>query len=131
MGEQVHHPDHYNSHPSGVECCQLTDAMSFNVGNALKYLFRASLKHECPLVDLKKALWYLDRERTCSHYQCGAKCETVKPGGILRKFLAVENNPIIRMVLNYAFNGQNREVLVEAIDALDDVIDRMEHADGR
>lgn len=60
MDEMVDHPKHYTSHPSGVECIQVTEHMSFNVGNAMKYLWRADLKNG--LEDLRKAAWYVRRE---------------------------------------------------------------------
>jgi hypothetical protein len=59
--DNVNHPKHYTSHPSGVECIQITEHMGFNLGNALKYIWRADLKHDA-LEDLKKAAWYLQRE---------------------------------------------------------------------
>jgi len=63
VSENVNHPKHYNAHPSGVECIVVVEHMTFNVGNAIKYLWRAGLKGSAPLVeDLKKARWYLDRE---------------------------------------------------------------------
>ena len=34
--------------------------MSFNLGNAIKYIWRADLK--AGMQDLEKARWYLDRE---------------------------------------------------------------------
>lgn len=62
MSDQINHPDHYCSHPSGVECIQITEHMGFNLGNALKYLWRADLKHDCPMDDLRKAEFYIKRE---------------------------------------------------------------------
>lgn len=59
--DTVNHPPHYTSHPSGVECIQITEHMGFNLGNALKYIWRADLKGNA-LEDLEKARWYLDRE---------------------------------------------------------------------
>lgn len=59
--EAVNHPEHYNEHPSGVECIQVVEHMNFNLGNAVKYIWRASLKGKL-IEDLKKARWYLDRE---------------------------------------------------------------------
>lgn len=59
--DNVNHPRHYTSHPSGVECIQITRHMSFNVGNAVKYLWRADLKG-ATIEDLKKARWYIDDE---------------------------------------------------------------------
>lgn len=57
----VNHPKHYTEHPSGVECITITEHMNFNLGNALKYIWRASLKGK-QVEDLKKAQWYLTRE---------------------------------------------------------------------
>ena len=57
----INRPAHYTSHPSGVECIQITEHMSFNLGNAIKYLWRADEKG-APLDDLKKAAWYIARE---------------------------------------------------------------------
>lgn len=57
----VDHPRHYNSHPSGVECITITEHFNFNIGNAVKYLWRAGLKGE-ELEDLEKAAWYVSRE---------------------------------------------------------------------
>ena len=59
--ENVNHPPHYLKHPSGVECIQITEHMTFNLGNAIKYIWRADHKNDA-LEDLKKARWYIDRE---------------------------------------------------------------------
>lgn len=56
-------PDHYKSHPSGVEAITVTRHMGFNIGNAMKYLWRAGLKADNSAIqDLKKAIWYLEDE---------------------------------------------------------------------
>lgn len=57
----VNHPPHYTEHPSGVECIDIVEHMPFNVGNAVKYLWRAGHKGD-RVEDLKKARWYVDRE---------------------------------------------------------------------
>lgn len=59
--EMVNHPKHYNSHPSGIECIDVVEHFGFNLGNTIKYLWRAEEKG-APLQDLEKARWYLDRE---------------------------------------------------------------------
>jgi len=61
MSDKVHNPTHYTSHPSGVECIQITEHMAFNLGNAIKYIWRADLKSDA-IEDLQKARWYIDRE---------------------------------------------------------------------
>lgn len=57
----VNHPPHYTSHPSGVECIQVTEHLNFCVGNAIKYLWRAGEKGSY-VQDLEKAKWYIERE---------------------------------------------------------------------
>ena len=61
MSDPVSHPEHYTSHPSGVECIQVTEHMNFCIGNAIKYLWRAGLKGDA-MQDLRKAQWYVARE---------------------------------------------------------------------
>lgn len=60
----VDHPQHYTSHPSGIECIQVTEHAGFNVGNAIKYLWRTEWgeKGTDPVEDLRKAAWYIQRE---------------------------------------------------------------------
>lgn len=59
--DAVSNPKHYTGHPSGVECIQITEHMGFNLGNALKYIWRCDLKADA-IEDLEKARWYIDRE---------------------------------------------------------------------
>lgn len=57
------HPAHYRSHPSGIECIQIAEHWPFNLGSALKYLWRCDLKDGAnEIEDLKKAIWYIERE---------------------------------------------------------------------
>lgn len=56
-------PKHYNSHPSGIECIEITQHHDFCTGNAIKYLWRQGLKDgENSVTDLKKAVWYIERK---------------------------------------------------------------------
>jgi len=61
MTDTVNNPRHYTSHPSGVECIEITEHMNFCLGNAVKYIWRANLKGK-EIEDLRKARWYIDRE---------------------------------------------------------------------
>jgi hypothetical protein len=61
MTDNVNHPKHYTSHPSGIECIEITEHLNFCAGSAFKYIWRAELK-EKTLEDLQKALFYVDRE---------------------------------------------------------------------
>lgn len=59
----VNHPKHYTSDPSGIECIQITRWRNFNIGNAIKYLWRNGLKeNNSNIQDLKKAVWYINDE---------------------------------------------------------------------
>ena len=60
--DEVNSPAHYTAY-EGVEVIQLTEQMNFNRGNAVKYIARAGLKsYDTEILDLKKALWYIQRE---------------------------------------------------------------------
>jgi len=59
----VNHPKHYTSDPSGIECIQVTRHRNFNIGNAMKYLWRNGLKDsDAQIQDLRKAIWYIEDE---------------------------------------------------------------------
>lgn len=61
--DPVNHPSHYISDPSGIECIQITRHRNFNIGNAIKYLWRAGLKDgNSDIQDLQKAVWYIQDE---------------------------------------------------------------------
>lgn len=62
---KIDHPLHYNTHPSGIECIDIAEHYNFNLGNALKYIWRAGLKSQHPTEDLEKAVWYV-QPRTSS-----------------------------------------------------------------
>lgn len=67
--EMVNHPRHYNSHPSGIECIDIVRHHNFNIGNAIKYLWRCGIKTEegmdiqdKAIEDLQKAIFYIQDE---------------------------------------------------------------------
>lgn len=64
VGGPINRPKHYNSHPSGIECIEVIEHMSFNLGNAIKYIWRADGKLDALYAeqDLEKAIWFLNRE---------------------------------------------------------------------
>ncbi len=61
VAEDPVNPTHYRRHPSGIECIEVTRHMNFNIGNAIKYLWRYMDKGD-PTENLKKAQWYIDDE---------------------------------------------------------------------
>lgn len=63
--DPVNHPRHYQSNgaqcakcTAEIECIDITRHMNFNLGNAIKYIWRYQAKSG--LEDLLKARWYLD-----------------------------------------------------------------------
>lgn len=79
--DTVDHPPHY---ANGVECIDIAEHLSFNVGNALKYVWRRHAKGD-PVENLRKAEWYLRRAR-----EYGAAIPTPVVGDlILEKMAAV------------------------------------------
>lgn len=61
--DQINNPSHY----AEGRLVQPIDAiedwkLGFNLGNVVKYVSRAGRKGNCPVSDLKKAAWYLERE---------------------------------------------------------------------
>lgn len=68
--ETINHPKHYNELNAfcvtcgkSIECIEVVRNMQFNLGNAIKYIWRCSHKGS-KVEDLKKAIWYLQDEIT-------------------------------------------------------------------
>lgn len=57
MNDPVNHPSHYTSHPSGIECLEVTRLCGFSLGCAVKYAWRFQDKNGAE--DLRKARFYL------------------------------------------------------------------------
>lgn len=69
----VNHPPHYGD--GAYEAINVIEAwgLTFNTGNAAKYICRAGKKGDKYIEDLEKAVWYLRREidlATCKS-DCG------------------------------------------------------------
>jgi len=63
--DYVNHPDHYGGEDDPYEVIKIIEAwdLNFNLGNVVKYVLRAGIKDvDTELEDLKKALWYIQRE---------------------------------------------------------------------
>lgn len=111
--DNVNHPKHYTSDPSGIEYIDITRHRNFNVGNAIKYLWRAGLKIDADkssinkqIEDLEKAVWYIVDEI----HRLGGRC-TVKTDSI-NTCLPIDNESIIEAVLNYHIKIDNREISI-------------------
>ncbi len=69
--EEVDHPKHYqNGLKTEVECIMFTRNLSFDLGNAFKYIWRAGNKLTASMdTDLAKALWYLNDAAEHQEYE--------------------------------------------------------------
>lgn len=59
--DDVHHPRHYNTHPSGIECKEISSLLPGNLSHVCVYLWRHEHKGS-PIKDLEKALFFLNEE---------------------------------------------------------------------
>lgn len=59
--DMVNSPPHYKNHPSGIECIDIVRHMNYNLGNAVKYIWRSPYKGS-NIEDLRKSIWYLNDE---------------------------------------------------------------------
>lgn len=70
--DNINHPAHYTRF-RGIEVIQLTEQLNFCRGNAVKYIARAGAKDpNAEIEDLRKALWYIEREIARISDQTGA-----------------------------------------------------------
>lgn len=105
--DMVHHPPHYTAHSSTVECIDIVEHLPFNLGNALKYLWRKDHKAQRSQ-DLGKALWYLERELTRRNGPGWSPEPT-------ERVLAAEPEGVLRDVLSLLDSGRTID-LVNAIE---------------
>ena len=56
VNDPVNHPEHYTSHPSGIECIEIVRHFGYNLGNAIKYIWRVGLKKDEALSDIEKEI---------------------------------------------------------------------------
>ena len=62
LDDEIHHPKHYTSHPSGVECKTIIMHYPCFHGAAMKYLWRTGLKGDDAIKDLRKAIQCIEFE---------------------------------------------------------------------
>lgn len=130
--DNVNHPSHYVSHPSGVETINITREFEFALGNAWKYLMRFRYKGK-PKEDLEKAVWYMN-DYVC-HRDLYAEfsvkhdlCKTEELINNAHKVIAAEKIPEVkhamRAILEQALFGRN--VVCDFIKAKVELDDQVE-----
>ena len=60
--DTVDRPRHYNIHPSGIQCVEISRHMTSALGQAFQYGWRYYAKAN-PLEDLRKMLWWIRDQR--------------------------------------------------------------------
>jgi len=121
MTNAVDHPQHYTSHPSGVEAVEITEWLSFNLGNCVKYLLRREHKGN-ERQDMEKALWYARREK--QRFTAEPCCPS--PYGLVEKVARVvsaepdeEIGRAIGLISLAAWSDSNERDLLHAISILE------------
>jgi hypothetical protein len=102
MSDQVNHPRHYTSHPSGIECIWITEHMWFCLGNAIKYI---SKKENMTLQELHHAILQLNQKQ-----------QDLFASNLESIFL--KNNPLwdgpLMLIPVFAFESELNEALLKA-----------------
>ena len=121
--DNVNHPKHYTSDPSGIECIDITRHRNFNVGNAIKYLWRAGLKIDADkssinkqIEDLEKAVWYIVDEIHRLGFRCTVKTDSINT------CLPIDNESIIDTALNYQMKVADKDVTILGLSKGNDVV---------
>lgn len=71
--EEVDHPDHYNWHPV-CECIEISEHFTANLAKVVEYIWRCGRKPGVDAEkDLRKAIWFLEREITKIHEDAARK----------------------------------------------------------
>lgn len=86
----VNQPKHYTSHASGIECIQIAELLPFNLGSALKYLWRKGLKWD-ENEDVQKAIFYLRRQAESGKHAKFSVSEFIQLEHNLKSIKAVDS----------------------------------------
>jgi hypothetical protein len=106
--EKAAHPSHYNAHPSGVEARLLIEHFGFNIGTAVKYLFRAGHKGgERAVDDIDKAIVYLLFEE--ERHSNGWPPIAIEPrvGALMMYVAAADPKSLLAGVLDALYHGRD------------------------
>lgn len=116
--DAVNHPKHYLSHPSGVECIEIVRDMSFNCGNAVKYLFRSEHKGKA-MQDTQKAAWYIrDEIRRALSGRVQTRDHEVEQWASYKAFIEHEPRVHVRVAVQRIWEAQYEHTdTVEALEA--------------
>lgn len=133
----IEHPDHYNSHPSKIECWDLNGQLNGNLAAAFKYIFRRAEK-ATEAENINKAIQYLRKEDSEVHADNRNKNPVrfaVQPGraqefrGNLELVMNYEPNPSIHrayyqftLLIEAANTAQQSLAILRIIGALNEYL---------
>lgn len=124
VDDPVNHPKHCMQR--GVECIEVTRWMSFNLGNATKYIWRAGAKGD-PVQDLEKAIFYLrdERERTANMLRIPRPAPDVDRHAIAGTFSEPLRQAFL-LIWGVAFDGLGDRGLMHAVECVEAEIRQLE-----
>jgi hypothetical protein len=124
QNDLVDHPQHYQKHAIKLEPLDLCEELPFCLGNVMKYCFRYKDKG-MPELDLKKALFYLDRqmEKTGQVFFLNQHSEKA---GYVAGLYALKDNSFCKALLNNDLM-ELREVI---LNCLDEVLESAKDSDN-
>lgn len=118
MIENINHPQHYQGKIEVIDFIEDKN-LNFNLGNAIKYIARAGKKDKTKYIeDLKKAIWYLERELNSK------RKSKIKKGKIkMRDFLEDKNlNANLECAIIYSCIRKHRDEYLKAAIHLIDIM---------
>lgn len=122
MQPPAHNRNYYLHEPSGIWCADITDHLSFNLGNAVKYVFRAGKKDE-EVECLRKAAWYLRRQ--ASVVSSGKSVQ----GDLATKVAESDKSNVpMNVVMSLLVHGHTSDTLEKSAEAIDSYADGVEDA---
>jgi hypothetical protein len=71
MLDDAINPSHYKSHPSGVQCIDISKHLSGCLAQAFQYVWQCGQKDN-PIQDLDKAIWFIRAEMSIDEWVHGA-----------------------------------------------------------
>ena len=120
MSDPVYHPSHYQAGRFGLQCIAFSRYMTFNAGNAFKYVWRHQEKGG--VQDLKKSLvylqWCLEDAVPAVLPGCGEYLDALVKKHILPNIREDEAYLALPLVAGSRFDlaQTHLEIIVEAIE---------------
>ena len=119
MAEDINHPIRYNADDSGVECIDVVERLPFNLGSALKYIWRRDHKQSFAR-DLQKAAWYLRREAE----RIAREEEQQTTGGLISDVVHGSRDDLLKLALlivESSIEGANTTRLLDLAEKLEGI----------